>query len=338
MRSFCKKKHHWLLLFFVFQILSNLFLPAYASQEQDSVLVLKPFGAQYNEIFLGVFDGLSDEFLVVHEKLISKDFSGESLLQYIDQYKPSLVVVMGDAAAKVYHDYQISSASKQTPPSVILAASRINRYMKNMKNVIGVFYEVPAVIGLLNARLVTKKSIRKVGVVHLDSMKDYMALNQRFCEKENIELISISIPDDEKRIEKAVKRSLKKLVSQGVDALWVVNDRVLLGGEVLKEGWVPVTIDFDKPIIVNSESLASTRLNFGTFAVFPDHYGLGEQAASLILDVMYDGWALEKTTIELPVSVKKLLNVRLSKKRKIAINEDNLNILDHVILEHVLKK
>lgn len=176
-----------------------------------------------------------------------------------------------------------------------------------------------------------KKPVNKIGVVHREMMADLIKTNARFCEAEGIELIAISLPDRDKNFPKTVRKSLRTLKKMGIDALWVLNDNALLKGPIIKHAWTPELRKSNFPVIVGVESLISSKLNFGTFAIVPDLYALGVQGASVLAEIMDDDWILEGREVEQPLSVKKILNLDLSNKRKIGINMGALRSIDSVI-------
>ena len=73
------------------------------------------------------------------------------------------------------------------------------------------------------------------------------------------------------------------------------------------------------------------QLHQGGYVVFPDHYGLGAQTASVIFELLENDWDADGLGFAQPISVKKHLNITVSKNRGIAIRKDKLNTLDKVI-------
>jgi putative ABC transport system substrate-binding protein len=49
----------------------------------------------------------------------------------------------------------------------------------------------------------------------------------------------------------------------------------------------------------------------GTLAVVPDHEALGLQAANLIFDLADNDWQVENHPVELPLSVKTVVDIKL---------------------------
>ncbi|PCJ18124.1 MAG: hypothetical protein COB04_07625, partial [Gammaproteobacteria bacterium] len=130
---------------------------------------------------------------------------------------------------------------------------------------------------------------------------------------------------------KIIKKKIKKLNKKKVDAFWILNDNPLLNADVIVNAWIPGLRTSKKPVIVGVENLAETRFQFGTFAIMPDSYALGVQGAGVLADIMDEDWALTPSSAEQPVSVKKVLNYVLSKKKKIPIKEKSLNEMNRVI-------
>ena len=131
-------------------------------------------------------------------------------------------------------------------------------------------------------------------------------------------------------MDRLVSKKIKKL-SYDVDAFWILNDNELLTKNVILNAWIPGLNKYDKPVIVGVESLVETKFKIGTLSVSPDHYALGVQAASKILDIKYEDWVVKGVDIEQPLSVKKVFNQVVSKQRKIEVNESRFGELDRVI-------
>jgi len=206
----------------------------------------------------------------------------------------------------------------------------IDRLLLQMRNTIGIRHEIPAVTSLVNIRSLVKSPVQRVGVLYREWMHDYIELNTAFCQQEGIELVGIEVPNNISM--QKVKYHLKHLLNSDIDALWVVNDNGLLSSRLMQNVWLPNIKQFNKPVVVGVEGLTTTALNFGTFSVVPDQYALGVQGAGLIGDILDDGITqLEEHKLYEPLSVEKLLNLRLMQKRNIPVNEAKLETLDRLI-------
>jgi hypothetical protein len=163
-------------------------------------------------------------------------------------------------------------------------------------------------------------------------MADFVSESARWCAAENIELVPFLIPEQGADVAKAVRTGVRRLWRKDdVDALWVLNDNFYLTPGIIAEGWLPALERFEKPVLVGVENFVSSGIKFGTFAVLPDHYGLGAQAAGLLMRLQEDNWEAEaKPVMRQPLAITKLLNLKLARKYS-RINEDRLMEIDRVV-------
>ena len=306
------------------------FVPIMAiANDSGVILILRASGGKFAETSQGIKDDLGDDFNLI-EKVIKPEITLRDIENYIDTIKPKLIVLVGNTPIRLYTNYQKQNPERQFPPSVALSALYVDRLITQVKNSLGIRHEIPAVTSLVNIRSLVKLPVKRVGVLYRQWMKDYIELNAAFCRQEGIELVGVEIPNSIS-IQK-VKYHLKHLLNKDIDALWVVNDNALLSSRLMQNVWVPNIKQFNKPVVVGVEGLTATALNFGTFSVVPDQYALGVQGAGLIGDIMDEQmWELGKNKIYEPLSVKKLLNLKLMKKRNIQVNESKLETLDYLI-------
>ena len=306
------------------------FVPIMAiANDSGVILILRASGGKFAETSQGIKDDLGDDFNLI-EKVIKPEITLRDIENYIDTIKPKLIVLVGNTPIRLYTNYQKQNPERQFPPSVALSALYVDRLITQVKNSLGIRHEIPAVTSLVNIRSLVKLPVKRVGVLYRQWMKDYIELNAAFCRQEGIELVGVEIPNSIS-IQK-VKYHLKHLLNKDIAALWVVNDNALLSSRLMQNVWVPNIKQFNKPVVVGVEGLTATALNFGTFSVVPDQYALGVQGAGLIGDIMDEQmWELGKNKIYEPLSVKKLLNLKLMKKRNIQVNESKLETLDYLI-------
>ena len=111
----------------------------------------------------------------------------------------------------------------------------------------------------------------------------------------------------------------------------MLNDNALLNAKMLRSAWLPVITKAKLPVIVGIKPMLSTKLNFGTFAIVPDHYALGVQAASIIAEIMEEDWVIGDRDIEQPVSVRKMMNILVLDRKRVKYRQDQLQRMDEVV-------
>ena len=309
-----------------------LLSPASSYAQEFKSLVFRPQGEVFDQLMSGLNDDIGEDVLFT-ELFVDKAYSSSAMQKALEEHKPNVIVVVGNQAVNVYKKFQAENEGKAFPPSIAVGALFVDRVLTNVKNTTGVRYEVPAVTSAVNLRQLLKTSVKKVGVVHREWMSAYIADNRRFLQQEGIELLSVTLPNTPKDLAKDVARGIKQLTAQDVDAIWVISDNALLKREALLKSWIPQLTKTKLPVIVGVETLLQTKFSLGNFGVLPDHYGLGLQVASIVGDLLDDDWDLGGREIEQPVSVKKIVNLRLWEKQGIKFDDSALAQLDRVIKE-----
>ncbi len=300
-------------------------------QANERILVVRSVGANFSETFKGLKDDLGDDVSFI-DKTVDDDISTETMARYLRESKPALVVFLGNKPLNAYGKYQqqySQDPQHSFPPAIVLSALYLDRQLRPLKNTTGIRYEIPAVTSLVQLRSIVKRPIKKVGVIYREWMGDFIAQNQVYCEQEGIELVMLKIHN--KVSINYLNYHLKYLLRKDIDALWVVNDNGLLQPRFLQNAWLPLLKKFNKPVLVGLSSLVKTDLNFGTFSVEADHYALGVQGAEMIDEIMENGWQINDHSVEQPLSINNILNVKLSKKKRIGLETNKLGQIDRLI-------
>lgn len=314
----------WLILMFA------LSTPVYATSDQPIGLIFTAEAEQFEEVVSGIVGDLEED-LTFKIVTVNNDTTVSDIGKHIKAIQPSVIVLVENRSVSLYQKYQSMNPNADYPPSVSVAALFVDRYLKKLKNATAIRYEIPAVTSIVNMRSVLGKEIKKVGVVHREWMKPIINQNKLYCQSEDISLVSVSIPNNHKKLDSKLKSGIDELDKADVDAIWVLNDNVLLQGKMLGKAWIPKMKKLNIPVIVGVDVFLRTELNFGSFAIVPDHYNLGVQAASIIGEIMEDEWQIGDRDIEQPVSVKKIINTKVLNNKKIKYQEDKLGMMDKVI-------
>jgi ABC-type uncharacterized transport system substrate-binding protein len=298
--------------------------PAFA---EDHVLVIRGKTAIFEEVLKGINDDIEDEVSLV-EMVISNNSSDHDIAKMFNQYHPRLIILMGNKAVNLYSDFQENNSKVKFPPAIAMAALFIDGFSSKLKNFTAIRYEIPAVTSVVTMRNVLNKPVKKIGVIYRSWMKNLIEENKRYCLAEGIELIGIELPNKIANVSSSIKRSLN-ILSNKVDAIWILNDNSLLTRDALTKAWLPLRKKSKLPAIVGIKQFI-TKIPLGSFAIIPDNYGLGAQAAGIIFEIIENNWTLENTKILQPVSVKKFMNtVRLDTKG-IGYQVDMLNQIEEV--------
>jgi hypothetical protein len=301
----------------------------------DRIMIVRAEGPNFRETVNGLERELGAEF-EFEERVMGADASVAQSVQLssaIAKSRPRALVLMDNEAIALYGEVQRQwKDSVPFPASISLMAIRVDKAIEKLRNAAGIFYEVPGVTILVNLRSLVTGPVRKVGVIFRPSMADFVRENAKWCKYENIELVPFEVAEDRMDVARAVRTGVRRLRDRDkVDALWILNDNYFLSREIIGGGWLPALERFHKPVLVGVENFVSLRSRFGTFAILPDHYGLGAQAAGMILRLRDDEWEMEgPPKVEQPLAVYKVLNLEQARKSA-RIRESALVEVDKVL-------
>ncbi len=292
------------------------------------VLVLMPNSPSAELALEGIRREVADQFELL-PRYVSPSNGPDDVARAIDEVAPAAVVLMNNPTLRLYRRYQEALPEpRRPPPAVGLLIAFMEESSFGVINLVGVRYEVPLITSLVNLRDILDQPLERVGVVHREGFEDFIDKQRSLLDAEGFVLVSRRV---EGRSVAELRAALDELVStERVDALWALNDNVLLEDRMVERAWLTVLLRESTPVVVNVESLMSRRRKFGTFGVLPDHFAMGEQAGALLLSVVEQGIASVDAGFEYPISVRKILDLRLAKSR-IALRPSSLDTLDRVI-------
>ncbi|MDX2051148.1 MAG: hypothetical protein SFV15_02085 [Polyangiaceae bacterium] len=282
-----------------------------APRGRDVVLVVMPNVEHTREVYQALAAELSTEMDVVAVEFEAKD-SVEKLAQAITKNSPKALVLMDNRVLAAYREYQRTRPpGSKFPPSVVVMTSFLSEQYRYVVNATGISYEVPSITLFTQLRLLVKGPVRRVGVIHRQFFAGYLAKQQKLASREDIQIRAASVSD--KPTAEEVEQALEVLKDEGVDALWVLNDSVLLTPELVRKAWLPELKRNTIPVVVGVRKLLTLGRPFGTFAVIPDHPALGVQAASMIFDMADHNW-VSPPRVAQPLSTRTLANFKLAEK------------------------
>ena len=213
----------------------------------------------------------------------------------------------------LYRNYQrLQPRKTEFPPALALMTAFAAESITGLRNVGAVGHEPPALTAVVETRRILNRPLRTLGVVYRKPLESFVREQATLAKIESVhfEAVEVGVHPSHNDVEWA----LDQLVGEGaIDALWVLNDNVLLSPELLREVWLPTLHRNHLPVIVGVDSLVRPELDFGSLAVTPDLELLGVQAANLLLDLQDDDWQLEPALYQ-PVSVRTLVNASQARK------------------------
>jgi ABC-type uncharacterized transport system substrate-binding protein len=240
------------------------------------------------------------------------------------------VVVMNNATVNLLREVQHARAGTgPVPPTVVVMSSFLEELRPTLTNATGIAYEVPGVTAFINLRSISRAPLKRVGVVYRPLFRSFIERQERLAEREQIELVKTELPKDFGAAELRV--ALQTLLDKHVDALWMLNDNGLIRSrEFLDQSWRAVLRDTRVPLIVGVPNLIDAQSPLGSIAVVPDYDALGLQTANLIFDLSSEGWQAQAHDVELPLSVKTVVDVK-QLSGTVGLKDDALRHIDKVV-------
>lgn len=287
----------------------------------EDILVVRP--DEMN--FKNALDGLADEIDLeysIFDLIIDKDTTVDEFAATFQEKKPSLVVLMEGKSLKLYEQWQQKQPEGFAfPPALVFMTVYAEERIRSLKNAVGIKYEIQAVHSVSSLRSVLEQPVNRVGVLYSSNLRVFFANQKAQCQNEKIELVGVMINEGQRALEKIIQRELKTMLKDdSIDAIWILPDNVILKDVLLEWAWKPRLKKAKKPVVVSIERFLS-ELKLGHFAVVPDHYEMGTQAARWIYQIGDDGWKLndDEPKVRRPYSAHKKLdskrvpkNVRLN--------------------------
>jgi len=230
----------------------------------------------------------------------------------------------------LYRQVQLAAPTDVMLPSVLLMASFVEDVQPLIRRSTGIAYEVPGVTAFVNLRSVTTTPINRVGVIYRPAFRKFVERQKLLAAREHVEIVPISVPNDVTA--DGLREALHGLADkQKVDAIWMLNDNALVRDEsFLDDAWREETSDAKLPLIVGVSNFVNPGSPLGTLAVVPDHEALGLQAANLIFDLFESDWKVEGHAVELPLSVKTVVDVNLV-RANFGLKPDALKHIDRAL-------
>ncbi|NLP02814.1 MAG: hypothetical protein GX089_09995 [Fibrobacter sp.] len=306
-------------------------IPGMYAYPKDPVLILRGEGQEFRDVLSGLTSEIINDF-IIHDMVVTKKTAISDIESEVTSKKPKLAVLMDNLAISLFKKYHSGIRdTSQVLPSVSLMGVLVANAIDGLSNATGISYEVPAVTSILSLRTVLNRQINTVGVVHREFLENFIEVNKAFCKKERIDLIDISLPNKSRNMKYLLRKALAELIeTRGIQALWVPNDNLLLQSDYIESVWVPITSQAQIPVIVGVDVFVNPQMNFGTFAVLPDHLSLGNQAAEIIYNIRENNWKVMKSKVEPPLAIYKIINYRQAKK-SFGISDETLKSIDKVL-------
>jgi hypothetical protein len=272
-------------------------------------------------------DELHESYDVV-TRPISPSWTSADVQRELRATKPTCVVLMGNQALNLYRDYQ-GEIPGPYPPAVVLMASFLEQQLGLVGNATGIAYEVPGVTTFVKLRSFVYRPVQRVGVIYRPLFQTYLRKQRELGRSEQIAFVEREVSEEPGVYE--IRAALTELIkTEKVDTIWVLNDNALLTPELIGKGWLKVLHKHPTNVVVGVSNFVDSRLHFGSFAMLPDHAGLGVQAANLIYKLADEGWQASSTPVELPLSVQSVIDLPWTRQH-FQFRVDALDRIDRIV-------
>ncbi len=293
-----------------------------------AILSFMPNTKDTKEVLQAVRDEVGEDYDVIAHQM-SKKMSIKDMDKLLAQHKPTAVILMNNPTVRLYKKYQASKPKgTKFPPAVILMSAFLEDIQGDIKNSTGISYEVPGVTTFVRLRTLLDKPIKRVGVIYRPRFENFIQKQRKLASMEKFEIVGHKMEGSPSA--KKVKAAIKKLRKQGVNALWILNDNLMLKGAVVSKGWMPSLQKNPLPVIVGVGALVREGSSLGSFAILPDHAALGVQAASIIFELEEEEWDASERGVDLPISVRTVIQIDIARKY-LAFKEESIDKVDKVI-------
>lgn len=294
-----------------------------------TLLIAMPNSPNFVEVRKSLVSEVQKNFNI-HTLAVGPRTTAAELASAIQTVRPVCVVLMNNATMNLYRQYQTANPTAPMPPAVLLMASFVEEVQARLRRATGIAYEVPGVTAFVHLRSVINAPINRVGVIYRPAFRTFVERQKALAAKERIELISISVPNDVTAA--GLREALHNLAkSSKVDAVWMLNDNGLVrDAGFVDDAWRAELSDAKLPLIVGVPNLVEPNSPMGTLAVVPDHEALGLQAANLLFDLSDNGWQVENHPVELPLSVRTVVDIKLV-RANFGLRPDALKHIDEAL-------
>lgn len=279
-----------------------------------TVLIAMPESRDFKEARKGLVTEIKRDFNIA-TFVVKPSTTVEQLGAAIAQASPVCVVLMNNTTLNLYQKYQSQPGVEGVPPAVVLMASFLEEAHKHIKHITGIAYEVPGVTAFVNLRMVITSPVNRIGVVFRPVFGRFVQRQKALAAREHIELVPVAVPMDVSA--EGLRSALSELARKGkIDAVWMLNDNGLIrDGAFLSDTWRAALKEVKLPLLVGVPNLVDPAEPFGTLAVVPDHEALGLQAANMIFDLADNDWNVQERAVELPLSVKTVVDMKQARER-----------------------
>jgi putative ABC transport system substrate-binding protein len=274
-----------------------------------AILIAMPGSPDFIDVRRGLVSEVQNNFNV-STLLVTHDTSVAQLAVAVERVHPACVVLMDNFTLNLFRAYEAAHQGEPAIPTLVVMTSFLENFRTLLRRATGIAYEVPGVTAFVNLRAIVARPIKRVGVVYRPAFKGFIRHQSELALREHVVVVEREVPRDVTA--DGLREALHALIDKDqVDALWMLNDNLLVrDAEFLDQTWRAELRASSVPLVVGVPNLVDPASPLGTLAVVPDHESLGLQAGNLIFELADAGWQMESHPVDLPLSVKTIVDIR----------------------------
>jgi hypothetical protein len=337
MKALCSlgRSLHFLLIAFMLSFLTfhgeGLLASDKVVEKKKKVLVVRKAGESFEEVSRVLQRELSQEYIFV-EYIIRNDHRQSRFDRKIKRENPNYLVLMDNRSVYLARSY--NERAEEPLKGLALMGLNYAFLLQADPHLAAITYEAPAYTLMTRFRYLSHKELNHVTVFYRKSLFESQVSEAKMhLAFENVQLNLVNLEEEglgPEKIKAVLKQGVKKIAEkkERVDAVWLLLDSSLLTSSFLTDVWIPFSKENSVPILTGARELLSTQLDLAVFAVTPNLFDLGTQAAGKLRGMIER--PNRAPTVELPFGVDQFVNLEKAQKLGISIQEDRLQEVSKV--------
>ena len=292
----------------------------------STIGLVRQAGVEFEEVDKTVSEILGEDYSV-KRFVLKKDSKYTQFLDFVKKEKPALVILMDNVAVNFGKKLaKESDKSLANIPTISAMGLNLKDQLKGQATMSGVAYEVPAFTILTNFRnlLADKRLINVLTIYRDDEFANMMTDAQKQLDREGINLIGVDASHVKgSQLNSFLNRHLSETYHGAkIDAILVMTDNILMNKSTFAPIWLKKARTLKVPFLCGVKNLAISKINFCSYASFPDHNELGDQVSQQVFAILEDESSPEEVGVEYILAVKQIANHQLLKQKKINLKKE----------------
>jgi hypothetical protein len=296
-----------------------------------------PILDQFQKVLDGIRNELGSDYNIDVID-IDKVENVEEIANRCKSIDANALILMDIKAVNTIVDLQKRDSTFISIPKFVMMTLMADITTKELSNVSGITFEVPAYTLVTNFRIISQKDFSRVGIFYRKSFTKSIEEASRLLEKEQISLNAICVDCDQKNEatpSDAIKIMNKKYAimrkAKSIDVFLLYADNLIVNENSIVSFWIDKVKSGKFPVVAPLDILASPEIGLAMFTADPDLTQLGSQAANLILDYFENHIPIDQIGFEKTISIKTTLNLQIANELGWKLKEEKLSRINKII-------